>query len=78
MNVSHDHTGHGCCHVAHGTASGGPVTAASTLIDPVCGMTVKPDSPHHAKHAGTEFRFCSAGCRTKFIADPAKYLTSGC
>jgi Cu+-exporting ATPase len=45
-----------------------------TLIDPVCGMTVKPDSPHHAEHAGTEFRFCSAGCRTKFIADPAKYL----
>ena len=25
-------------------------------------------------HEGTEFRFCSAGCRTKFIADPAKYL----
>ncbi len=42
--------------------------------DPVCGMTVKPDSPHHAEHAGSEFRFCSAGCRTKFIADPAKYL----
>jgi Cu+-exporting ATPase len=43
--------------------------------DPVCGMTVKPDSPHHAKHAGTEFRFCSAGCRTKFVTDPTKYLT---
>ena len=52
----------------------GRTTRAMTLLDPVCGMTVKPDSPHHAEHAGTEFRFCSAGCRTKFIADPAKYL----
>ena len=75
MNVSHDHTGHGCCHVAHGPSSGGPVTAASTLIDPVCGMTVKPDSSHRADHDGTEFRFCSAGCRTKFVTDPTKYLT---
>ena len=75
MNASHDHTGHDCCHAGHGTVPGGPVTAASTLIDPVCGMTVKPDSPHHAQHAGTEFRFCSAGCRTKFVTDPMKYLT---
>ena len=42
--------------------------------DPVCGMTVKPDSPHRTEHAGSEFRFCSAGCRTKFVTDPAKYL----
>jgi len=44
------------------------------LIDPVCGMTVTADSPHHARHAGHDIRFCSAGCRAKFVADPAKYL----
>jgi P-type Cu+ transporter len=46
----------------------------SARIDPVCGMNVKPDSPHHAVHAGTEYGFCSAGCRTKFLADPDRYL----
>ncbi|MGE0031357.1 MAG: heavy metal translocating P-type ATPase [Steroidobacteraceae bacterium] len=44
------------------------------FIDPVCGMTVKADSPHQATHAGQDYRFCSAGCRAKFAAEPAKYL----
>ena len=43
------------------------------LHDPVCGMTVKPDSPHHVDHAGRPWRFCSARCATKFTADPARY-----
>jgi Cu+-exporting ATPase len=43
-------------------------------VDPVCGMTVDPDkSAHHAEHDGRKFHFCSAGCRTKFQADPARY-----
>src|SRR6185503_16856125 len=43
--------------------------------DPVCGMTVDPlTTPHHAEQAGRAFHFCSAGCRAKFVADPAKYL----
>jgi len=43
--------------------------------DPVCGMTVDPaTSPHHAEHSGRHYHFCSAGCREKFIASPAKYL----
>ncbi len=42
--------------------------------DPVCGMNVKPDSPHEHVHAGVEYGFCSAGCREKFAADPMKYL----
>jgi Cu+-exporting ATPase len=37
-------------------------------------MTVQPDSPHQSKHDGADYRLCSAGCRTKFAADPAKYL----
>jgi len=44
------------------------------VIDPVCGMTVAADSPHQATHAGHDYRFCSAGCRARFAADPARYL----
>ncbi len=44
------------------------------MIDPVCGMTVASNSPHQAAHAGRDYRFCSAGCRAKFVADPARYL----
>ena len=45
-----------------------------SFTDPVCGMTVKPDSPHRHVHQGTEYRFCCAGCKTKFAADPEHYL----
>ena len=49
----------------------------STVTDPVCGMKVNPaKSRHRSDHEGTTFHFCSAGCRTKFAADPAKYLTA--
>jgi Cu+-exporting ATPase len=43
-------------------------------LDPVCGMTVKPESPHMAQHEGHDYHFCSAGCRTKFVANPQRYL----
>ena len=43
--------------------------------DPVCGMTVDPaTAQHRADHAGRTYYFCCAGCRAKFVADPAKYL----
>jgi P-type Cu+ transporter len=43
--------------------------------DPVCGMSVDPAvTTHHAAHEGDDFHFCSAGCRTKFQADPGRYL----
>jgi P-type Cu+ transporter len=45
------------------------------VCDPVCGMTVDPHAtPHRHEHAGHPYYFCSAGCRTKFAADPEKYL----
>ncbi|MDU6746980.1 MAG: heavy metal translocating P-type ATPase, partial [Bradyrhizobium sp.] len=48
---------------------------AATVIDPVCGMSVDPaTSKHRFDHQGHTFHFCSAGCRTKFSADPVKYL----
>jgi Cu+-exporting ATPase len=45
------------------------------VLDPVCGMTVDPEtSKHRLTHRGDTFHFCSAGCRTRFAGDPAKYL----
>ncbi len=44
-------------------------------IDPVCGMTVDPHTAkHRAELHGHPYYFCSGGCRTKFVADPQKYL----
>ena len=44
-------------------------------LDPVCGMTVDPHTAkHRAQHARRPYYFCSAGCKTKFEADPATYL----
>ncbi|MGH7026945.1 heavy metal translocating P-type ATPase [Brevundimonas sp.] len=43
--------------------------------DPVCGMAVDPATAgHRAEHDGQDYVFCSAGCRTKFVADPDRYL----
>ena len=54
--------------------------ASTKAKDPVCGMTVDPaTTPHRHVHGGESYFFCSAGCRTKFTADPGKYLNpSGC
>jgi len=51
-----------------------PARADDVLKDPVCGITVEADSPHVATHEGRKFRFCSAKCHDKFVADPARYL----
>jgi Cu+-exporting ATPase len=51
-----------------------PGSADEALKDPVCGMTVTTESPHKAEHAGRPYWFCSAGCRTKFLTEPQKYL----
>ncbi|MCP1375908.1 heavy metal translocating P-type ATPase [Dyella lutea] len=54
---------------------GGPPSA--TAIDPVCGMTVDTTAGKpSAVHEGRTFHFCCNGCRTKFEADPTKYLAA--
>ncbi len=58
----------------HSHAHGNDAPAPETLIDPVCGMTVKPDSVHVVEHAGQTYHFCSAKCRAKFEAEPQRYL----
>ena len=43
--------------------------------DPVCGMEVDPKTtPHVAEHDDHTYYFCSAGCRTKFVAAPQNYV----
>jgi len=37
------------------------------MVDPVA-------TAHHATHGGERFHFCSAGCQTKFVAEPERYL----
>ncbi|TGD97781.1 heavy metal translocating P-type ATPase [Methylobacterium nonmethylotrophicum] len=69
--AAHDHAHHGHGHHHHGPA----VAAANLVKDPVCGMSVDPHTAQHrAEHNGHPFYFCSAGCKTKFEADPARYL----
>jgi Cu+-exporting ATPase len=49
--------------------------AAAAAIDPVCGMTVDPEkSRHRHDYHDHSYFFCGNGCRTKFAADPEKYL----
>ncbi len=44
-------------------------------IDPVCGMAVEIATAKHVHtHAGTTYYFCAASCRTRFAADPVRYL----
>ena len=59
-----------CCN---DHASPAKSTTANPYVDPVCGMTVTEDSPHQTEHAGHTVRFCSAHCRTKFLAKPEQY-----
>jgi P-type Cu+ transporter len=57
-------------HAQHqGTPSG-----ASTVIDPVCGMTVAADAPLHSSHEGKTYRFCGRRCLARFQAEPTAFL----
>ena len=50
--------------------------AEGGVLDPVCGMTVDPHTAkQRAEYRGHSYYFCSAGCKTKFTADPQKYLS---
>lgn len=45
-------------------------------IDPVCGMSVEPDTARGGSliHGGTAYYFCNPRCREKFAAEPDRYL----
>lgn len=54
----------------------GNKTSSGEVKDPVCGMTVKVDSPHYLQYAGRDYRFCSEKCLAKFKAAPELYATA--
>ncbi|MDQ3229369.1 MAG: heavy metal translocating P-type ATPase, partial [Pseudomonadota bacterium] len=59
-----------CCATSERSAM------SSTVLDPVCGMQVDlSNTAHHAAHEETDYHFCSARCRERFVADPAKCLS---
>jgi xanthine dehydrogenase accessory factor len=50
--------------------------APREAVDPVCGMSVAvAGARHSAEVLGKTYYFCCAGCRTKFLAEPARYLS---
>jgi P-type Cu+ transporter len=66
--AAHAHADHAPAPVSHGSSD-------HRVKDPVCGMWVDPHTAkHRAEHEGRPYYFCSAGCRTKFLADPGRYL----
>jgi len=63
----------------HGHHGGGPREGAGTgeMKDPVCGMTVDPQSAAAASvQGGKTYYFCSVSCRDKFEKEPQKYLAA--
>ena len=87
--AAHGHAAHApakggsCCgghHHADAPAPAHPhdhaqTAAAHMAKDPVCGMDVDPHTATlKAEHNGVTYYFCAPGCRSKFIANPEKYL----
>jgi Cu+-exporting ATPase len=61
--------GHGHGH-AHGHAA-----APAGVRDPVCGMTVDPaTAKYRHSYKGEDYFFCAERCRSRFAADPEKFL----
>jgi len=51
-----------------------PESGAKLIQDPVCGMSVDPaTAKDKVEYAGATYYFCSAGCRSTFENDPARY-----
>lgn len=62
MNPQHDHK-----HTK-------PVGDTDQLVDPVCGMHVKDDSPYWIEYEQKRFHFCSVKCRDSFKKGPKQFL----
>jgi xanthine dehydrogenase accessory factor len=58
--------------VGHGQVP--PASPRHEAVDPVCGMGVDvATARHRSTHEGRTYYFCSAGCRDRFEADPARF-----
>ena len=74
-HVEHaDHLSHS---LAMAATPGGHVERHSSVIDPVCGMSVDPEhAEYRSFQKGETYYFCSAGCKETFDKNPGKYIAS--
>ncbi|MGQ0591649.1 MAG: heavy metal translocating P-type ATPase [Gammaproteobacteria bacterium] len=66
--ADHDHR----CGTHH--HPNGAVEGRLVATDPVCGMSVKPDTAFRMVYAGNTYLFCCAGCLERFRSAPERYL----
>jgi YHS domain-containing protein len=69
-----------CCGTGgHGATMGsGAALPAGAHIDPVCGMTVKPETAAGSyDYNGTRYYFCGKSCLERFKANPESFLREG-
>jgi P-type Cu+ transporter len=60
------------------TGQGDDMSEKTSVIDPVCGMTVdSATAEYRSFHNGTAYYFCSTGCKGNFDKDPAKFAGAG-
>jgi len=64
------HEGQSCCSIDHKKETG-------LVKDPVCGMMIDPKTAKggSTNHNGETYYFCNPNCKTKFEAEPSKYLS---
>jgi P-type Cu+ transporter len=49
---------------------------AGTHVDPVCGMSVSPETAAaEFEHDGTKYYFCNISCRDRFATNPQRFLS---
>ncbi|ACG77885.1 copper-translocating P-type ATPase [Phenylobacterium zucineum HLK1] len=77
MNGANDSVSKGQSH-HHGADHARPGDGPTAEVrDPVCGMTVDPETTSHtATFEGRQYFFCSEGCRSKFEQAPSRYTAS--
>ncbi|HMN67483.1 MAG TPA: heavy metal translocating P-type ATPase [Bdellovibrionales bacterium] len=77
-DLAHNHThhhnhgdGHACCSI-----NGASKTDQSLVKDPVCGMKIDPKTAKGGStvYDGETYYFCNPKCKSKFDAEPARYL----
>ncbi len=56
-------------HLDHPTTTSGQLDR-----DPVCGMSVDPETARSIVFDGSDYHFCSEHCLTRFEADPTAYI----
>ncbi len=69
--ADHDHR---CGNHHRADQSDQSVDRSLVTTDPVCGMTVGPDSAFRMDYAGRTYLFCCDGCLKRFRAAPERYL----